>query len=134
MHTQTLLATVSDRQVAALLAEIDQEIAILQRRVAALEGNTDADAARIWFAPDAGIHLGVGGDLDGSDDGPDLLALTLGGKTAAALVAADFGSLAAVRAATDAQLRQVVDAKTLKSIRTKLAGVTPHAQTAAQEA
>lgn len=120
MHIQTLLTTVSDRQVADLLADIYREIAALQRRVAALEGEADAPS---WFAPAAGVHLGVGGDLDDSGDGPDRLALAFGGKTAAALVAADFGSLAAVRAATDAQLRPVVGGRTLKAMRAHLAAL-----------
>lgn len=123
MHTQTLLATVSDRQVAELLADIYWEVTTLQRRVTALENSAtqpDADPASVWFptASDASAHLGIAAD---SEDGPDLLALTLGGKAAALLVAADFSSLAAVRAANDAQLRPVVGARSLRVIRAQLA-------------
>lgn len=102
---QTLLAAVADRPAADLIAALDRSLERLQERVTALEG---ASAAQ----PDEGFP-----------DGPDGLAVTLSGKVAAALVAAGYGSVAAVRAASDADLLAAgIDAKTLKFIRSKVAG------------
>ncbi len=55
-------------------------------------------------------------------DGPDALAYALNSRLAAVLVAGGFGSLAAVRAASDAELRAVagMTEKGLKLIRAKV--------------
>lgn len=102
---QTLLAAVADRPAADLIAELVRQVDRLHKRVAVLEGTQPVLD-------------------DGYGDGPDLLALTLNGKVAATLVAADYASVAAVRSASDADLLAVsgIDAKTLKFIRSKIGG------------
>jgi hypothetical protein len=60
----------------------------------------------------------------GVTDGPDALAFALGGKLAARLVAGGFGSVAAVRTASDVALLAVagVTAQGLRLIREKAGG------------
>jgi hypothetical protein len=104
---QSLLAAVADRPAADLIAALDRTLGELQGRVAALEGTPAAQPLD-----------------EGFPDGPDRLALMLNGKVAAALVAADYGSVAAVRSASDADLLAApgIDAKSLKFIRSKVGG------------
>lgn len=103
------LDEVADRTVAGLLGELAERVAVLE---SAVQGRSGAENPQV--AP-----------LGSAADGPDQLALALGNsRLAALLVAGGFGSLAAVRAASDGELLAVagVTAKGLKLIRERVGG------------
>jgi hypothetical protein len=96
--------------VAALLADVYGR---LERIEALLAGAENPQVATVAPAAPNGAAV----------DGPDALALALGNsRLAAVLVAGGFGSLAAVRAASDGELLAVagVTVKALKLIRAKV--------------
>lgn len=102
MSTEKLLDQVGDRTVAALLGDLLARVAVLESKL------QNAGAA--------------GAEIPQVADGPDQLALALNSRLAALLVAGGFGSLAAVRAASDAELLGVAGAteRAVKLIREKV--------------
>ncbi len=100
MSTEERLDQVADRAVAGLLGDI---YARLERIDALLAGAENPQVTAF-------------------SDGPDALALALNSRLAAALVAGGFGTLAAVQAASDAELLAVpgLTPKGLKLIREKV--------------
>jgi len=107
-----LLAAVGDRSAAALLAWMVEEAAWLRGRVAELERRMGEVGGKGALEP-LGTPAAAG--LDG-------LARALNNRLAAALLAGGYGSLDAVRAASDDALLAVrgVDAKAIKLIRERV--------------